>query len=775
MPLLFLQQWIPAGALHALGWTFIHSLWLGLLAAMFAAIIMMGTRKSTAHLRYQLLCLVMSSFIIATFATFCYYWQLPVTTTDDAVAANATIITNVITSGSPVIVAENTGIVEKLSAWLDANMNVIVIVWALFFVMNSLKLFTGLASVNRLRQYRTKKAPAIWENKLPKLVASLGIKQKVTLLQSALVKVPVAVGVLRPVVLVPIGLLMHLPAEQAETILLHELAHIKRKDYLVNLLQRFAEAIFFFNPALLWISSLIRIEREACCDDVVLAHTTQRRDYLEALVAFQEYTAPLPSYALGISNKKNQLLQRVRRIITMENRKAGWAERLVLLAGVVFLMAFTAIKQQDAANEEIKAEPVSNAIDNASRNQLQSVRTLQSQTLPGATFIGGIQDNSFDEIKRTSIAVVPAKQLRLSPSDRTRNMSLSNLVYRDTPRVKIQPAIVQPINKTTYTITNHSYHKNKDGYSKESVTAIGLGGVNYFFLMENDKLEKIKVNGKNIAENDFQKYNDVFQAVSRELQTNSGKPSGEEMDKMLKKAEADVKIKEEYLKREMNRVESEMKELEDRIERNRVKTEEKKAKEENKVKVSDGRNGEGKTRIEVPRTDESKPRVNEQPRTPEGKKANEGKPANEGTKTKPGVNISYTPNYNNTTTSQKTENKSGNREKSKEVAIELKQDIKIDANEWNAEGKWNADGKWDIDINSNFLVKSDNKLFQGSRENLFKENKKAFDLKPRRAPDAPKVRHKPPKSPDEKNPKEQTVSQPDSKEKPTHPKIKIDL
>lgn len=735
MPLLFFQQWMPAGALHALGWTFLHSLWLGLLAAMFAAIIMMSTRRSTAHLRYQLLCLVMTCFIVATFVTFCYYWQLPVPVTDDSIAGNAAIITNVITTGYPVVVAENAGFVEKLSTWFDSNINVVVIIWGLFFIMNCLKLFTGLASVHRLRQYRTKKAPAVWEDKLPRLIASLGIKQKVTLLQSALVKVPVAVGVLRPVVLVPIGLLMHLPAEQAETILLHELAHIKRKDYLVNLLQRFAEAIFFFNPALLWISSLIRIEREACCDDVVLAHTAQRRDYLEALVAFQEYTAPLPSYALGISNKKNHLLQRVKRIITLENRKAGWAERLVLLAGVIFLMAFTAIKQQEDAKEESKTEPVSSVVDNTtSRNQLQSVRILQTQTLPGVK-----QDNSSEGIKRTAIAVEPAKQLRLS-SGRTRNISLSNLVYRDTPRIKNQPVIVQPINQTTYRIIDHSFHKRKDGDAKEMVTAIGPGGVKYFFLKENDQISRIKVDGKMIGEKDFHKYNDVIQAISHELQA-SRKPSNEEADKAIKKAETHIKKMEEHVKKEVVRVEDQVKELKEKMGNSNVKVEEDKAKEKIRIKVADGKTGEGKPRIQEPRTSE------------EGKKNKEGKPSVDGTKAKPGAN-NFHYNTININTSQATESMSisGNREGNKELAIELKDDMKVEAKEWNAEGKW------EMDLKTALFTKADVKLFQGSRENTFKQNRKLVNL--------------PPKQPD---PKQPTVSQPDPKEKPKHPKKKIDL
>jgi beta-lactamase regulating signal transducer with metallopeptidase domain len=749
MPLLFLQQWIPGEALHALGWTFLHSLWQGLLAAMLAAIIMMGTRKSTARLRYQLLCVVMTCFVVATFITFCYYWQLPVAAADVSLAGNTPIVTNTIGVSNTIIAGEDTGFMEKLSAWFDANINVVVIIWALFFFMNCLKLFTGLASVNRLRQYRTKKAPAVWEDKLPKLVASLGIKQKVVLLQSALVKVPVAIGILRPVVLVPIGLLMHLPAEQAETILLHELAHIKRKDYLVNLLQRIAEAIFFFNPALLWISSLIRIEREACCDDVVLAHTSQRRDYLEALVAFQEYTAPLPSYALGISNKKNLLLQRIKRIITLENRKAGWVERIVLLSGVLFLMAFTVIKQKADVKEDNNSESVNNAADYTG-NQVQPSSVLQPQALPGVTF-AGIEEAPAG-IKKTAIPVEPARQLRLS-SDRTRNISLSNLVYRDTPRVKVQPVIIQPISKTTYTIINHSYHKANDGETKETVTAIGPGGVKYFFLEEDGHLEKIKVNGRNIPENDFPKYKDVIQAISHELQAGR-KASSKEVDKPVKGAEDQAKKIEEKMKKQIAKMENQAKENEKKMEGRSIKAEENDYREENKTRISDGKGGDGKVRIEEPRTGEDKPRI-QKPRTDEEKKLKEkdkgAKPANDGITIQPRFDMQY----RNTATFTAINTKG--------AVIEMKNDIKVEAKEWETEKKW------DLQLNDklfaarsiNLFDKTDNK--KETKTNTVQANTSAnadgntngSPVNPRRKPfPGRKIFHKPPTSPDKPGVKE---------------------
>ena len=102
------------------------------------------------------------------------------------------------------------------------------------------------------------------------------------LLESCLVQVPIVIGQMRPVILLPVGLLAGLPAEQIELILMHELAHIRRYDYVVNMLQTFIEGVMFYNPAVWWISKVIRTEREHCCDDLVVAATRNAHAYAAA-------------------------------------------------------------------------------------------------------------------------------------------------------------------------------------------------------------------------------------------------------------------------------------------------------------------------------------------------------------------------------------------------------------------------------------------------------------------------------------------------------------
>jgi bla regulator protein BlaR1 len=282
-----LNLWFNNEVINALAWTFVHSLWQGLLAAVLAAVIISATKKTGARLRYNLLGTVLILFLLCSFITFFVQLNqgkvIPDSTTSISTTVSDTRI-NAIDGNTATIISG--GFVSDLTNWFNTNAWLLMLAWALLFSVNCLKLVGGLASVHRLRHYKTHPVSDEWKIKLEQLRDKLGIRQSISLLQSELVKVPVALGFLKPVILLPVGLMAQIPTEQVETILLHELGHIRRKDYLVNFIQHFAESIFFFNPGMLWISSLIRQEREACCDDIVIGNTEQKRNYLNALVAF---------------------------------------------------------------------------------------------------------------------------------------------------------------------------------------------------------------------------------------------------------------------------------------------------------------------------------------------------------------------------------------------------------------------------------------------------------------------------------------------------------
>jgi beta-lactamase regulating signal transducer with metallopeptidase domain len=371
MDLSFMQNEIVL----ALCWTLIHSLWQGLLLATVTGAVMIGTRRSSAGKRYKLLTGLFFVFMAVTAVTFIIEYKSIAHT---SAVAPPSSVTNIIEPVLQVVSftesneAINKPMLERFKDYFNTHASLIVMIWFVVFIARFIRLTANLAYVHRLKNYKTFAPPAEWNGRLNELVVTLGLKKKIQLLESGVVKVPVVMGMLKPVVLLPLGLLAHLPADEIEAILLHELAHIKRRDYLVNLLQNFAETIFFFNPALMWVSSMIREERENCCDDIAISVTNNKSRFINALIAFQEYNFSGAKYNVGFAGRKNQLLNRVKRIINEKNKTLNAAEKSLLTFGMGVFILFSF-----AAAKKITPPAVRDVLSSLEMNQKKSdVRTL---------------------------------------------------------------------------------------------------------------------------------------------------------------------------------------------------------------------------------------------------------------------------------------------------------------------------------------------------------------------------------------------------------------
>jgi beta-lactamase regulating signal transducer with metallopeptidase domain len=170
---------------------------------------------------------------------------------------------------------------ERLSAWLPWT----VLAWSAGVVALSLWNLRGWFAVRRLKLTATNPAPPIVQQAAIRIAQKLGLTRGVRLLQSVLVDSPVVIGALKPAILLPASLITEIPAEQLESLLAHELAHVLRHDYLVNLIQSAIETLLFYHPAVWWISAQVRTERENCCDDLALAVAADRTVYVRALAS----------------------------------------------------------------------------------------------------------------------------------------------------------------------------------------------------------------------------------------------------------------------------------------------------------------------------------------------------------------------------------------------------------------------------------------------------------------------------------------------------------
>jgi bla regulator protein BlaR1 len=317
--------------IQAICWVLVHSLWQGVLLALAGGGVMLCTKRSAAAVRYRLLCGLVGVFLGGMGGTFLYEWALAGGNGDGTGGVGVSM--------------------NWLGDWCSAHAFQVVTVWLAVAVIKSVRMAAGWNYIRRMRREGLA-APALWVERVDGLSRQLGVRQAVKLVESVLVRVPMVIGQLRPIIYIPLGLINHLPASEMEAVLLHELAHIRRYDHLVNMVQQAAECLLFFNPGFLWISALIREERENSCDDIAIAHTRNRVEFVRALVRFKEHS--IQGMTLAFPGNKRQLLHRVLRISRQENKTLSGKERFVLLGGCLVMLCLLMAR----ADVKKKAEPV---------------------------------------------------------------------------------------------------------------------------------------------------------------------------------------------------------------------------------------------------------------------------------------------------------------------------------------------------------------------------------------------------------------------------------
>lgn len=217
---------------------------------------------------------------------------------------------------------------EQVPAMLRPWLGTMVVAWSIGVLVFSLRPITGWVSVCRLRTRGTSAVPQSVHETLRELCARLQIRRRVDVMASTVVSSPVVIGCFRSLILLPASFAASVPVSQLEAILAHELAHVRRYDYFVNLLQTLMETLFFYHPAVWWLSHRIRIEREHCCDDLVVNVLNNRVDYGRALLAVEEYRTQFMTLAMNAGG--GSLLTRVRRILSVRRDDSGQGASSVL-------------------------------------------------------------------------------------------------------------------------------------------------------------------------------------------------------------------------------------------------------------------------------------------------------------------------------------------------------------------------------------------------------------------------------------------------------------
>ena len=339
------QHWVNNSQLiTALGYTLFHSLWQIAVLWIFSVAADRVLRDHSPNMRYLIKISIIAVIPVAAILCFWEHYQQLIRQIHIPIQAS---FQGQLSADYPDI----TG----LPPWY---MSLAVLIWCSGMSFVSLRFTGGFLYLWRLKNQYSKPMEAKWQAVLDSLKSKLNLKKRVGLLESIRVQTPMMAGLLKPVILVPAGLFTGFPPAQIEAILLHELAHIQRNDYIVNIFQTILEIVFFYHPCIWMMSHAIRDERERCCDDIVVNVSGDSLSYAHALLNLGSQNICQPALAMPVTGKNKNLLNRVKRMMEGPKMRPYLMERLfavgLVMTGVILVTGFSGGVFADESEPQIK-------------------------------------------------------------------------------------------------------------------------------------------------------------------------------------------------------------------------------------------------------------------------------------------------------------------------------------------------------------------------------------------------------------------------------------
>ncbi|MDB5240339.1 MAG: hypothetical protein JWP57_964 [Spirosoma sp.] len=359
-----LTDFLSGPVANALGWTLLHALWQGFALVLPTAVILHLLQNRSSDIRYRMGVLALLAQVLLSIATFAWSYEPAVT----IVNIDNSPVMSVTLSMRWHALSQTLGHQplpwhQQAKQFLQIHLSQFVFIYLIGVTLFGIRLAGGWVYLQRLSQTAAKPVDKRWASITNTLRSAMVIKAVVQVRESARIIVPMVVGTVKPVLLLPLGLATHLSIQEVEAVLAHELAHIKRHDYAVNLLQSLVEVLFFFHPALWWLSGRVREEREHCCDDLaVLVIGGDGRILAQALARVEEIrltqSAPTPALAMAFASQRQHLLHRVHRMLGVPTRPFVSNSRLaVLTVSTVLLVGASVYAMQKHEEQHPQPKP----------------------------------------------------------------------------------------------------------------------------------------------------------------------------------------------------------------------------------------------------------------------------------------------------------------------------------------------------------------------------------------------------------------------------------
>jgi GWxTD domain-containing protein len=302
-------------ATDALSWTLVHFLWQGAVIGLITMVALWVARRPES--RYVVGCLGLAAMGVATVGTYAHLRG----------GGAGHVLVSI--SSAP-------SMLEAALPWVNR-------VWAVGTTVLLLRALGGWLVARRRMRAGLGQLSQEWQERAFRLAQRLGVERRARVFESVAVRVPMVFGWVKPVVLLPACALSGLTVGQVEALLAHELAHVRRHDYLVNLVQTALESVLFYHPAVWWVSGRVRRERELCCDEVAVEVCGDRLLYSHALLRMEEARIVVAMAANGGS-----LQERVGRVLGMSETRMGWTPAWILGGVLLVCMGVVWAKTEQA-------------------------------------------------------------------------------------------------------------------------------------------------------------------------------------------------------------------------------------------------------------------------------------------------------------------------------------------------------------------------------------------------------------------------------------------
>ncbi|OOG69538.1 M56 family metallopeptidase [Algoriphagus sp. A40] len=378
-----LNDLISESLLKAIGWTLVHSLWQLILIAGVLWLVLKLAHRAKPAVKYGLAVGAMVLSLAVSIGTFIYQYGPEETSKPFLTSKDLQLILS-----DPSIIQAEVGLesgINQATFWIEQNIPLLVNFWFLGALLFLFRLVNSLSEIRSLRKSSTSVSDFQLEKIVYRMAGKMGINTEVQLRISSFGVSPLTFGTFKPIILLPAGLLFQLSPAQLEAIIAHELAHVKRNDYIVNLLLSGLEVIFFFHPCYWWMNTTIKELRENAADDLVMKVGIEPKNLATSLAEVLNFAKQNPpELALAAGKRRNPTLQRIKRILgyPAQNYPQNPIISIPMLLTLFLSVGLMASAQQDAPS---KTGPIASSEPNGTIQSLAPAFPAVQDTLKKAS------------------------------------------------------------------------------------------------------------------------------------------------------------------------------------------------------------------------------------------------------------------------------------------------------------------------------------------------------------------------------------------------------